>query len=62
MVFFYFVDFLFPPSVVVQGFEDKVSFVVDQFFLGSPPSVEVQGFVWCYWHFRGTLKYFGRLV
>ena len=31
--------------MVVQGFEEKDYFVVAQFVLGSPPLVEVQGFV-----------------
>ena len=31
--------------MVVQGFEEKDSFGVAQFVSGSPPSVEVQGFV-----------------
>ena len=48
MVFFYFANFMlfvdFRP-VVVQGFEEKDSFGVAQFVSGSPPSVEVQGFV-----------------
>ena len=31
--------------MVVQGFEENYSFVVAQFVSGSPPLVEVQGFV-----------------
>ena len=31
--------------MVAQGFEEKDSFGVAKFLLGSPPSVEVQGFL-----------------
>ena len=48
MVLFYFANFLlivdFHPRWW-QGFEERENIWVDQFVLGSPPSVEVQGLV-----------------
>ena len=45
LFFKFYVDCWFPSSVVVQVFEEKDYFGVDQFVPGSPTPVEVQGFV-----------------